>query len=298
MFAPTLMLYANEEQKKRLLPPIAKAEAVYCQGWSEPDAGSDLANIQTMAEQEGDDYVINGQKLWTTGAHRADHIFLLARTDPDSKRSKGLSVFNINISPPGIEIRPIKYMNGVHLYNEVFFTNVRVHKSELVGPENGGWQLTLATMNFERSGVAGFVGAKKTLLQIVQYMKTAKRGGKFLYEDSSLRQRMAKLYAEIKSGNALCYRIAWNQHRGGLSITPHIASESKVFNSEVQQRMYNLGTELRGLFGPLNKSKRSKLKGKMIKGYQDCLKQTIAAGSSEIQRNIIAWSGADLPRFK
>ena len=298
MFAPTLMLYANEEQKKRLLPPISKAEVVYCQGWSEPDAGSDLATVKTLAVKDGDYYVINGQKLWTTGGHRADHMFALVRTDPDEKRSKGLSVFNIDMSIPGVEVRPIAFLNGSHIYNEVFLTDVRVHESELIGPKDEGWQLTRATMNFERSGIAGFVAAKQTIEKLVRYMKTTKRGGKYLIEDTELRRRLAKLYAETEAGLALCYRIAWNQETGGLAIAPHAASESKVYGSEVRQRMFNLGTEILGLFGPLAHSDWAKLGGGMIEGYQTVLVATVSAGTSEIQRNIIAWAGAELPRFK
>jgi len=298
MFAPTLMLYATDEQKARLLPPISRAEVVYCQGWSEPDAGSDLATVRTLAVKDGDHYVINGQKLWTTGGHRADHMFSLVRTDPDEKRSKGLSVFNIDMNVPGVEVRPIKFLNGAHIYNEVFLTDVRVHESELIGPKGGGWQLTRATMNFERSGIAGFVSAKKTIEMLVGYMKKTKRAGKYLSEDTELRRRLAKLYAEAQAGIALCYRIGWNQEKGGLDIAPHAASESKVYGSEVGQRLYNLGTEILGLFGPLAHSDYAQLKGKMIEGYQSILIMTISAGTSEIQRNIIAWAGAELPRFK
>ena len=298
MFAPTLMLFADEDQKKRLLVPIGKAEVVYCQGWSEPDAGSDLATVKTMAIKDGDDYVINGQKLWTTGAHRADRMFLLARTDPESQRSRGLSVFSLSMETPGVEVRPINFLNGSHIYNEVFLTDVRVHKSDLIGPENDGWRLTRATMNFERSGIGMFVDARKTLRELAAYMKETKCRGRYLYEDSSLRRRVSKLWAETQAGLSLCYKIAWSQHTGGLAIAPHIASESKVFGSELRQRIYNLGTEILGLHSPLNKSKWSRLGGRMIEGYQSVLIATISMGTSEIQRNIIAWTGAELPRYK
>ena len=298
MFAPTLMLFANEDQKRRLLVPIGKADVVYCQGWSEPDAGSDLASVQTRAEKDGDDYVINGQKLWTTGAHRADRMFLLARTDPESTRSRGLSVFSLSMTSPGVEVRPIKFLNGAHIYNEVFLTNVRVHQSDLIGPENDGWRLTRATMNFERSGIGMFVDARKTLKELAAYMKETKYRGRYLYEDESLRRKLAKLWAETQAGLSLCYKIAWGQHTGGLAIAPHMASESKVFGSELRQRIYNLGTEILGLFAPLNKSQWSRLSGRMIEGYQNVLIATISMGTSEIQRNIIAWAGAELPRFK
>lgn len=298
MFAPTLMLFADEEQKKRLLPPIAKGEVNYCQGWSEPNAGSDLASLETTAIKDGDEYFVNGQKVWTTGAHRADHMFLLARTNPEEKRDKGLSVFNVRMDLPGIEVRPIHYMNGGHLYNEVFFNNVRIHESERIGAENEGWHSTRATMNFERSGVGIFAGMKRNLEELMVYLKTTKRGGKTLYENPIIRQKIARLYADMEAGRSLAYRIAWNQEKGGLKIAPHAASESKVFGGELAQRFANFGTEILGLHGQLEESKWAPFGGKLPFAYQVCMGYNIAAGSSEIQRNIIAWVGAGLPRFK
>lgn len=298
MFAPTLMLYATEEQKKRLLPPIARAEVVYCQGWSEPDAGSDLASLKTAAVKDGDTYVINGQKLWTTGAHRADHMFCLARTDPDSSRSRGLSVFNIDMTKGGVEVRPIKYLDGSHIYNEVFLNDVRVHESDRIGPEGEGWASTRATMNFERSGSTAFVTLKKEVEELMLYLKTTKRGGKFLSDNPAIKRKLAKIYAEADAGLALAYRIAWNQETKGLAIDPHNASEGKVYASEVRQRFYNIGMEAMGLFGQLHTSKWSPLKGKMLGGFHHVLVNTISAGTSEIQRNTIAWTGAELPRLR
>jgi alkylation response protein AidB-like acyl-CoA dehydrogenase len=298
MFAPTLMLFANEEQKKRLLPPIAKGEVNYCQGWSEPNAGSDLASLTTTAIKEGDNYVVNGQKVWTTGAHRADHMFLLARTNPAEKRSKGLSVFNVKMDTPGIEVRPIHYMNGTHLYNEIYFTDVKVPESDRIGPENQGWESTRQTMNFERSGAGTFAALRRSLEELLAYVKTTKRGGKYLYENPIVRQKLAKLYIDIERGLALAYRVAWNQEKGKLIFSPALASESKVFGSELAQRMANFGTEIMGLYGQLEPSKWAPLNGGMIESYQICVGFNIAAGSSEIQRNIIAWVGVELPRFK
>ena len=298
MFAPTLMLFANEEQKKRLLPPIAKGEVNYCQGWSEPNAGSDLASLTTTAIKEGDHYVVNGQKVWTTGAHRADHMFLLARTNPAEKRSKGLSVFNVKMDTPGIEVRPIHYMNGTHLYNEIYFTDVKIPESDRIGPENQGWESTRQTMNFERSGAGTFAALRRSLEELLAYVKTTKRGGKYLYENPIVRQKLAKLYIDIERGLALAYRVAWNQEKGKLIFSPALASESKVFGSELAQRMANFGTEIMGLYGQLEPSKWAPLNGGMIENYQICVGFNIAAGSSEIQRNIIAWVGVELPRFK
>ncbi len=298
MFAPTLMLFANEEQKKRLLPPIAQGEVNYCQGWSEPNAGSDLASLKTTAIREGDFYVINGQKVWTTGAHRADHMFLLARTAPSQKRSGGLSVFNIKMDTPGIEVRPIHYLNGTHLYNEIYFNDVRIPAHDRIGQENEGWESTRQTMNFERSGVGYFALVKRTLEELLEYVKTTKRGGKFLYENPIVRHKLAKLYIDTERGRALAYRVAWNQEKGKLVFSPALASESKVFGSELRQRLANFGTEILGLHGQLEPSIWAPLNGVMSDGYQACVGGNIAAGTSEIQRNIIAWVGVGLPRFK
>jgi alkylation response protein AidB-like acyl-CoA dehydrogenase len=298
MFAPTLMLYASEEQKKRLLPPIARGEVQYCQGWSEPNAGSDLASLRTTAIRDGDDYLINGQKIWITAAHRADHMFLLARTDPSQKRGGGLSVFNVDMSLPGIEVRPIKYMNGVHLYNEVFFTDVKLHESERIGPENQGWGMTRDTMNFERSGAGAYAAIRRTLEKLIEYVKTTKRNGKFLSEDPLVRQKIARIYADMEAGRALSYQIAWLQEKGNLRFSPASASESKVFATELSQRVADFAIEIMGLHGQIEHSKWSPLDGAMIEGYQASVASVIYAGSNEIQRNIIAWVGLGLPRLK
>jgi len=240
MFAPTLMLYASDEQKARLLPPIAKGEVQYCQGWSEPNAGSDLAALKTTAIKEGDHYIINGQKVWTTGAHRVDHIFILARTDPKSQRNAGLSVFVMRLDLPGIEIRPIHYMNGAHVYNEIFFTDVKVPATELIGPEGDGWKLTRATMNFERSGAGSYSALRRSLEELIEYVKTTKRDGKYLSEDPLVRQKLARIYVDMEAGRALSYKIAWMQEKGNLLFSAAAASEAKVFGSELSQRMADM----------------------------------------------------------
>ncbi len=298
MFAPTLLLAATKEQKKRLLPPIARGEVAYCQGWSEPDAGSDLASLTTTAIRDGDHYVVNGQKIWTTGAHRADCMFLLARTEPDEKRNKGLSVFHLRMKLPGIEVRPIHYMNGAHLYNEVFFKDVRIPVEDRIGPENQGWGLTRDTMNFERSNVGLYVEGEKMLEDLIEYVKTTQRDGKQLSKNPIVRQKIARLYSDLEVGYTIAYKIAWMQEKEGLSFAATAASESKVFGSELIQRIANYATEIMGLYGQLSPSKWAPLNGDMLETYQTCMGSNIAAGSSEIQRNIIAWAGIGLPRFK
>ena len=298
MFAPAVMLYGTEEQKNRILPPIAKSEVVYTQGWSEPNAGSDLANLSTSAVKDGDHWVINGQKIWTSGAHHADYGFVLVRTDPNATRSRGLSVFNVNMKTPGIDIRPIHYMNGTHIYNEVFFTDVRIPENELVGEVNEGWKQTRITMNFERSGAGTYAGVKRTFEDLVALAKTTMRDGEPLIKKPSVRRRLAKLWMDIEVGRALAYKIAYLQEGGNLVFSPAAASESKVLGTELRQRICHMGTEIFGLYGQIERSKWSPMGGSMINGYQHSIGATICAGSNEIQRNIIAWVGLELPRFK
>ena len=299
MFGPTLMLYASEEQKKRLLPPIARGEVVYCQGWSEPNAGSDLASLTTMAVKKGDYYVINGQKTWITGAHNADCMFLLARTDPKSKRNKGLSVFYIgDLKAKGIEIRPIEYMNREHTYNEVFFTDLKVSVEDRIGPENDGWKVSRDTMNFERSNAGIYITVLRMLVELLKHVKTTRRGGKYLSEHPGVRSRLARLYMDVEVGRALAYRIAWLQEGGNLRLSPAAASESKVFGTELLLRGSQLILEVMGLYGQLESSKWTPLDGFMTTRYQYYKSKTISAGSNEIQRNIIAWAGLELPRLR
>ena len=189
-------------------------------------------------------------------------------------------------------------MNGAHITNEVFFEDVKVPVEERVGPENDGWTLTRATMNFERSSAGVYAGMKRTLENLVEYIKTNKRDGKNLYEHPTIRQKIASIFMDIEIGRALAYKIAWLQEEGNLIFSPSAASESKVFSSELRQRIVSLGTEIMGLYGQLEPSKWAPLGGRMVEGYQVSIGSTICAGSNEIQRNIIAWVGLELPRFK
>lgn len=297
MIAPTVLLGGNDEQKKRILPPIARGDVQYCQGWSEPDAGSDLASLQTLAIKDGEHYVINGQKIWTSAAHRADHMFFLARTDPDSERSRGLSIFVLRMDLPGIEVRPIQNLDLSHNFNEVFLKDVRIPERDLIGTENDGWGLTRQTMNFERSGSRYFATAFLTLQRIVDYAKKTKRNGKLLSENPVIRQKLAKLYIDCEAGMALGNKILWLQEQGGMALAATMPSESKVFGTELGQRMANVATEVMGLYGQLYRSEWAPLGG-MLSNYTHAPGENIAAGSSEIQRNLIAWVGLGLPRFK
>ncbi|MBU2514333.1 acyl-CoA dehydrogenase family protein [bacterium] len=298
MFAPTLLAGATEEQKQRLLPPIAKGEAFYCQGWSEPDAGSDLASLTTTAIREGDHYIVNGQKTWTTGGHKAEFMFLLARTDPESKRSKGLSVFHLRMDLPGVEVRPLLYMDGKHVYNEVFMNNVKIPAEDLIGVEGEGWNLTRQTMNFERSGAGGFSGAKRYLEKIIEYAKATNRNGKPISKDPNARRKIAEMFIASEVGRTLAYKIAWMHQKGDFMGLITAASESKLFSTESAQLMSNYATELMGPYGQLEGGEYAPLDGGMVELYQFIKGATIFAGTNEIQRNLIAWTGLGLPRLK
>ncbi len=298
MFAPTLLVGATEEQKERLLPPIAKGEVFYCQGWSEPDAGSDLASVTTLAIRDGDHFIVNGQKTWTTGGHYSDHMFLLARTDSDSKRGKGLSVFNVDMSLPGIEVRPLLYMDGNHIYNEVYFKDVKLPAYDLIGEEGKGWDLTRQTMNFERSGQGAYAGMRVIVDELIGYMKNTKRGGKSLADDPINRKKIAQLIIDCEMGTTLGYKIGWYQSKNDAMNIIWSASSSKLLATELAQRLSQYATEIMGSYGQMEDDPEAPMGGHMANLYQFCKGMTIYAGTNEIQRNLIAWVGLGLPRLK
>ncbi|MFQ5924874.1 MAG: acyl-CoA dehydrogenase family protein [Dehalococcoidia bacterium] len=294
MLTPTLLVSGSEEQKKEHLPPIARGELLWCQAWSEPNAGSDLASLTTKAVEDGDDYVVNGQKIWTTAAHRADWMFTLARTDPELPRHRGLSYFLVDMKTPGITLRPLRDMAGNHLFNELFLDDVRVPKRNMVGEKNRGWYVTLMTMNFERSGISAFSASKRTLEELVEFVTETKGDGEVLGKNPFIRHRLAQLAIEIEVGRALSYRIAWMQQRGGIPAAE--AAAAKVYGSELGQRLAYLGCQIMGLYGQVKESRWAPLQGRFENAYQTCVGMNIAAGTSEVMRNIIATRGLELPR--
>lgn len=298
MLGPTLLAAGNDEQKAEHLPPTGRGEIMWCQLWSEPNAGSDLACLSTTAIRDGDEYVINGQKIWTTGAHKADWGFGVFRSDPGQKRSKGLSFILVDMKSPGIEIRPLLGMGERHIFNEVFFDNVRVPVRNRVGEENQGWAVTRAMMNFERSGVGTVSQTKHMLEQVIKFCHETKWDGKYLADDPLVRDKLAQLAIEIEVGLALSYRIAWIQEKtGGLLQAASLASSAKVVGSEMLQRFVDTILEIFGMYGPIRKeSKLAPLAGIFESMYQICPGANIAAGSSEVQRNTIAWIALGLPR--
>jgi alkylation response protein AidB-like acyl-CoA dehydrogenase len=289
---PVLMIHGSAEQRRRFLPPIARSDHVYFQGFSEPEAGSDLASLQLKATRDGDDYVLNGSKIWSSGAHRSTHGFVLARTDPQAPKHRGISAFIIPLDRPGIEVRPILNALNVHYFNQVFFDNARVPAENMVGPENRGWYVAATTLDFERSGVASFAASRRELEDLVDLAKALPREAEC---EPSLRCRLADLIVETEVGRTLSYRVAWMQSQG--KVPNYESSMTKLFGSELSQRVAQAGIALLGLYGPLDRgSKRAVRGGRPAWHYVDSVAATIRGGTSEVQRGIMATRGLGLPR--
>jgi alkylation response protein AidB-like acyl-CoA dehydrogenase len=303
MLAPTLLASGNEEQKQQHLPPIARGEIMWCQGWSEPNAGSDLASLKTKAVRDGDYYLVNGQKAWTSGAHRAQWCFMLARTDPEQPRHRGLSFFLVDMKTPGIKLRPVKAMNGTYMFNEMFFDDVRIPRKNMVGDENRGWYVSLMTMNFERSSIGFMAEAKRNLEELLEYCKETKRNGRRLSDDTLVCSLLAQLSIEVEVGLALSYNVAWLQEKvqeKGMEMALQAAvtaSAGKVYGSELGQRLAYAGCRIMGLYSQVKAgSKWTPLKGRFESSYQECASLNMGGGTSEIMRNVIALRGLELPK--
>jgi len=291
---PSIIQFGTEEQKRYYLPRIARGEAGFCIGYSEPGAGSDLASLKTRAVADGDDYIISGQKIYTSGAHINDYIWLATRTDPDAPKHKGISVFIVGLKSPGVEVRPLWTMAGGQ-FNEVFFDNVRVPRANMVGQENQGWYVVAANLDFERAGIERVVEYLLIFEQLVQYVKEAPSPNGPLAKDPTVRNRLAKLAIEFQVGRMLAYRVAWMLSEG--DIPNRESAQSKVFGSELAQRVCRAGMQILGLYGQLTaESQWGPLQGKIQQGYLSSVSDTIRAGTSEIMRNIIATRGLGLPR--
>jgi alkylation response protein AidB-like acyl-CoA dehydrogenase len=287
---PTLMLYGTDPQKRRFLPAIVRGEEIWCQGYSEPGAGSDLASLQTRAVLAGDEFVLNGQKIWTSQAHRADWMFILVRTDPDAPKHRGISYLLVDMRSPGIEVRPLVNMAGTHEFNEVFFSDVRVPRENLVGELNRGWYVGMATLDFERSAIGSSAAARRNLDDLVSVLSSP---------DGRLpdvhRTELAERYVEAAVVRLLSLRVISMQE--AHQIPNHEASVVKLFGSELNQRTARTGLKLLGLYGQLGPgSLRAPAAGGWMYQYLRTIANTIEGGSSEIQRNVVATRGLGLPR--
>ena len=297
LLVPTLMAVGTEEQKKRFIPPVMRGEEIWCQGYSEPNAGSDLASVSTSAVLDGEEWVINGQKIWTSFASDADWCFVLARTDPEAPKHKGITYFLVPMTAPGITIRPVKQMTLKEDFCEVFFENVRIPKDSYVGEINQGWKVANTTLSFERgSGTLGrtatYIKHLHDLVTLSQELTVAETGKK-VADETYYRQKMAQSYIEFSILGYQGLNIA-SQIYNNQKIGPE-ASVQKLYYSEAYQRFGEVAMEI--LSDQANDWLDSGLaKGKFQQSYLESRGDTIHSGTSQIQKNIIAERVLGMPR--
>ena len=295
MFGPTLMQFGTEEQRTKYLGSIARGEIQWCQGYSEPNSGSDLASLQTRAVEDEDDFVVTGAKIWTSLAHRADMMFMLVRTDPDAPPHKGISLIMVDMKSPGLDVKPIINMAGLHSFNQVIFDDVRVPKANLVGELNDGWRAGMTVLNFERSGIDYAAWARISLEELIEYVTNDDSLATTAKSDPSVRIKLAELKTEVEAARLMCFDVAWRQGQGEVPSSE--ASMSKVSATEVNLAVLDYGLELLGMYGALEPgSNQAELQGRFMKMRLYYTSGPILAGTNEIQKNIIAQRGLGLPR--
>ena len=287
---PSVIRHGTEAQKREWLPRIMNADVSFALGLSEPGAGSDLAAVTTRAERDGDEYVVSGQKIWTSGAHQSDAIWLVVRTDPAAPKHKGISCLMVDLDSPGVSIRPLYDLTGGHHFNEVFFDSVRVPVDRRVGEENLGWYILAEHLDFERSGIERLIDLEYIFHDVIEEARRRSTAGR---SPSAVRSSLAELSIELEVGRLLCYRVAWMQSTGQVPNAE--ASEAKIFGTEWSQRMMATAMQV---FGPGGGAVRAgeRLGAVVQHGYLNAVSRTIAGGTSEIQRNIIATRGLGLQR--
>lgn len=288
IIGPTLLQYGSDAQKKEYLPKIAGGEIEFALGYSEPSAGSDLANLQITAERKGDNYIINGQKTFNTGCHFSQYVWLAARTDQKAAKHRGISLIIVDMNTPGITLSPLIVLDGERT-NEVYYDNVKVPVKNLVGEENRGFYYILTALAHERSFPTGDL--RKTFEEFVDFIK--KKG---LGRDRLVRQTVAKLATQLQALRLLTYRVTWLVEKGKAPNWE--APMVKVYYTEFMARFADAATEMMGPFGQLQRdSKWAPLNGKIERLYRYAARRKITAGTSEIQRNTIATVGLKLPRI-
>ena len=292
-----IVAHGTEEQKREFLPKMAKGEVLWSTGLSEPGAGSDLLNTATRAVKDSDDYILNGQKIWPTGAHIAEWSLVLARTDPDAPKARGLSTFLVDVRSPGVTVNPIIDMAGCKSFNEIFLEDVRVPKRYLLGQENRGLPLVFECLEGDRfwGRCLRHAGSRKDLEELVEYVNEAKYDGRRLNENQVLRDALAEIAVELEVSRMLNYKAAWLLNKGA-SISCE-SSVVKVFADELGQRIANVGLQILGPQVQLrDNSKWAFLRRRFTFLYNFNRGLSLAGGTSEIQRNTIALRGLGLPR--
>jgi alkylation response protein AidB-like acyl-CoA dehydrogenase len=288
---PLIMRFGTPEQRAEFLPPMARGEVLWTQLFSEPDAGSDLASLRTRARDDGDHFVVNGQKIWSSYADApADWGLLLARTDPDVPKHAGISVLLLDMTTPGVTVRPIPTMAGPHEFNEVFFDDVIVPRERLLGTQNGGWDVITAGLTFERVGIARYARAAAVLELAVEHANAAGLAG-----DPHVRRLLADLGTRIEAARLLNYRAISMQARGDVPTVE--ASIARMHNTTVEQLTGNVVMEVIGAASQLRADDPdAPARGAPTRHWLRNIPTTVAAGTLEVQKNIVAQRGLGLPR--
>ncbi len=295
MTGPALMQWGTEQQKDRYLNKILRAEEIWCEGLSEPGAGSDLSSIQTRADLQGDHFVLNGQKIWTTHAHRAHFCQLFVRTDFHAPKHKGLSCLLVDMKSPGVTVKPLRQITGEAEFNEIFFEDTRVPRENLLGPLNGGWQVLISTLMHERVGIGETLGAsQQTLAELVELAKAMELEGRPAIEDTAVRQQLAQFAIEAAAKKYNGMRSLTSRLKG-LPPGPE-ASISKLVATELTQRMVKFATNLLGQYALLEQRSALAPSGAWLLRILGCESLTIAGGTTAVQKNMIGERVLQLPR--
>jgi alkylation response protein AidB-like acyl-CoA dehydrogenase len=297
MAGPTIVAYGTDEQKKRYPAKILSCEEIWCQGYSEPNSGSDLASLQTRAVKDGEHWVINGQKVWTSLAHIADWMMLLARTDPAAPRHKGITYFLLDMKSPGVTVKPLKQITGDAEFNEVFFDNVRVHERQILGGVNNGWAVGLTTLMYERLAL-GFglqVRLRITLESLVDMAKRMEKHGRGVTKDPVMRQKLAALWIDTEALKYTGARAVTKLLRGELPGPE--ASTGKMSWVDTHQRLQELAMEIQGPYAMLARGADVAVdSGVWQYSFLRSRANSIEGGTTEIQKNIIGERVLGLPK--
>jgi len=289
---PTLIQYGTEQQKQKFLPAILKGEVDFAIGYSEPGAGSDLASLRTTAVRDGDHFVINGSKMFTSGAEFADYIWLAARTDPDAKKHKGITVFMVPTDSPGFSWKPLDTMPGVQTYY-TFYDDLRVHESAIVLGENEGWKLITNQLNLERAALGNLGALEPLFSKTLEWAQTTELDNGFVIDQPWVQQALARVEAQVAAYRLLNLRVNTNMGSGALGMGE--ASAAKVFGTELTQQVARELLDVVGQAG-LRKETSAPLKGELESAYRLAVINTFGGGANELQRDIIAMAGLLMPR--
>ena len=302
MIVPTLLEVGADWQREKFIPPTLSGEFVWCQGYSEPGAGSDLASLRSTARLEGDQWVIHGHKIWTSDAHDANYMFGMFRTEPDAPKHAGISYLLLEMDQPGIEVRPLRQIDGAAHFNEVFFDGARTRADWIVGKRGQGWQVARVNLKYERN-LGGGTHMRRKLRALVELAQRTRIDGRPAVQDSAVRQRLAELDCYVRCVETMFMRQLSASARGEEAKAALPALINKLYNTDVRERMVRLGYDLLGsdgLLAPLPEDMLTMAGTDTNTGWVDqymfALAGAIAAGSSNIQRNIIAERGLRLPR--